>query len=135
MFIGSSGPVDPGRAGDCRGFTCATADTAAFQTALRKLLPPPYLISHGMSRLSERRVPFEICSLTLAPQAPHFQTEGAYSKVHAAVGSGIDWYNVQFYNQGGNAFDTCAVSRSLFWVRLSPSDLICAQSASYRALH
>lgn len=25
--------------------------------------------------------------------------DGAYAAVHAAVGTGIDWYNMQYYNQ------------------------------------
>lgn len=43
--------------------------------------------------------------ITHAPVAPWFSpiyTAGAYTKVHAQVGSLIDWYNVQFYNQGGS---------------------------------
>ncbi|KAF5375306.1 hypothetical protein D9757_009686 [Collybiopsis confluens] len=41
--------------------------------------------------------------LTHAPLAPwfsasHYKT-GAYTKVHKEVGSKIDWYNLQFYNQ------------------------------------
>lgn len=61
------------------------AESAAFQTELRRLLPPPYLITH-------------------APVAPWFGGSmwpaGAYKGIHQAVGSGIDWYNIQFYNQG-----------------------------------
>ena len=52
----------------------------AFQTVLRQELPTPYIISH-------------------APQAPWFTstgqyTGGGYTKVHQAVGDGIDFYNV-----------------------------------------
>jgi len=41
--------------------------------------------------------------ITHAPVAPWFSpiyTAGAYTKVHKEVGDMIDWYNVQFYNQG-----------------------------------
>lgn len=47
-------------------------------------------------------------TLTHAPVAPWFSpiySSGAYSKVHASVGSLIDWYNVQFYNQ--DEYTTC----------------------------
>ncbi|KAI8620879.1 glycoside hydrolase superfamily [Chytriomyces sp. MP71] len=66
-----------------------------FTITLRKLLPSPkYAISH-------------------APQAPYFVNDkkiypnGAYLTVDKKAGSAIDWYNVQFYNQGDNRYDTC----------------------------
>ncbi|CAO3658517.1 unnamed protein product [Umbelopsis ramanniana] len=66
-----------------------------FQNALRAELPSgDYLISH-------------------APQAPYFiintaqYPNGAYQAVHKEVGSSIDWYNTQFYNQGSSGYDTC----------------------------
>ncbi|RDB20822.1 Basic endochitinase [Hypsizygus marmoreus] len=50
--------------------------------------------------------------LTHAPVAPWFSPNkfggGAYLQVHSAVGSLIDWYNVQFYNQGSNEYTSCA---------------------------
>ncbi|KAH8551205.1 glycoside hydrolase superfamily, partial [Umbelopsis sp. PMI_123] len=67
-----------------------------FQNALRAELPSgQYLVSH-------------------APQAPYFYINtiqypnGAYQTVHKQVGSSIDWYNTQFYNQGTSRYDTCA---------------------------
>ncbi|KXN87412.1 hypothetical protein AN958_08843 [Leucoagaricus sp. SymC.cos] len=49
--------------------------------------------------------------LTHAPVAPWFSPNkwggGGYLKVHQSVGSMIDWYNVQFYNQGVNEYTTC----------------------------
>ncbi|KAF9454329.1 glycoside hydrolase family 18 protein [Macrolepiota fuliginosa MF-IS2] len=49
--------------------------------------------------------------LTHAPVAPWFSPNqwggGGYLKVHQSVGSLIDWYNVQFYNQGVNEYTTC----------------------------
>jgi hypothetical protein len=60
---------------------------------LRKLLPQgQYLITH-------------------APGAPYFTgasnyKNGGYRAVHKAVGSLIDWYNIQFYNQGINSYDS-----------------------------
>lgn len=49
--------------------------------------------------------------MTHAPQAPYFigqprYPHGAYVAVHAAVGDLIDWYNVQFYNQGNSQYNT-----------------------------
>eukprot|EP01083_Nonionella_stella_P057985 151991_1 len=51
--------------------------------------------------------------LTHAPQAPYFMgstlnqyPDGGYLTVHATVGDDIDWYNVQFYNQGSTTYDT-----------------------------
>ncbi|KAF7976283.1 hypothetical protein HWV62_7184 [Athelia sp. TMB] len=50
--------------------------------------------------------------LTHAPVAPWFSptqyASGAYLKVNQEVGSQIDWYNVQFYNQGSTEYTTCA---------------------------
>ncbi|KZV88831.1 glycoside hydrolase [Exidia glandulosa HHB12029] len=52
---------------------------------LRQELPSPYIISH-------------------APVAPWFTTtdqyRGGYREVHNQVGDDIDFYNIQFYNQG-----------------------------------
>jgi hypothetical protein len=50
--------------------------------------------------------------LTHAPQAPWMGTNsmwasGAYITVNKQVGSSIDWYNVQFYNQGASEYITC----------------------------
>ena len=49
--------------------------------------------------------------LTMAPQAPYFTNNGNYENgamltVHKAVGDLIDWYNIQFYNQGDSSYDT-----------------------------
>lgn len=48
--------------------------------------------------------------ITHAPQAPYFKQEyypgGAYVTVHQQVGNLIDFYNVQFYNQGNTQYDT-----------------------------
>jgi chitinase len=63
-----------------------------FQKQLRAALPKPYLISH-------------------APIAPWFsgtQAGGGYKAIHKAVGDGIDFYNVQFYNQL-TEYETCQV--------------------------
>ena len=49
-------------------------------------------------------------TITHAPQAPYFSTEryknGGYVNVHRQVGHLIDFYNVQFYNQGDTTYDT-----------------------------
>jgi chitinase len=61
-----------------------------FTKALRELLPT-HVITH-------------------APQAPYFKKEyyknGGYVTVHKSVGSLINFYNVQFYNQGDSKYDT-----------------------------
>ena len=48
--------------------------------------------------------------ITHAPQAPYFGVgaypKGAYLTVDQAVGSMIDFYNVQFYNQGKGMYET-----------------------------
>ncbi|KAJ7873427.1 glycoside hydrolase family 18 protein [Mycena leptocephala] len=50
--------------------------------------------------------------LTHAPVAPWFSPGiwpgNGYLGVNSAVGSLIDWYNVQFYNQGATEYTTCA---------------------------
>ncbi|KAI0794039.1 glycoside hydrolase family 18 protein [Fomes fomentarius] len=50
--------------------------------------------------------------ITHAPVAPWFTPThypgGGYLKVHQQVGSLIDWYNIQFYNQGSTEYTTCA---------------------------
>ena len=62
----------------------------AFQNKLRSLLPN-HLITH-------------------APQAPYFSTTqyraGGYITVDKQVGNTIDFYNIQFYNQGGTTYDS-----------------------------
>ncbi|KAJ7091499.1 glycoside hydrolase family 18 protein [Mycena belliarum] len=72
----------------------AEAWLISFTTQLRALLPQgTYIITH-------------------APVAPWFSPTqwggGGYLKVHASVGNLIDWYNVQFYNQGATEYTTCA---------------------------
>ncbi|KAH0835490.1 glycoside hydrolase family 18 protein [Lanmaoa asiatica] len=50
--------------------------------------------------------------LSHAPVAPWFSPNmwsgGGYLQVHKSVGSLIDWYNVQFYNQGTTEYTTCS---------------------------
>ncbi|CAL1715059.1 unnamed protein product [Somion occarium] len=60
--------------------------------------------------------------LTHAPVAPWFAPTGwgggGYLRVHQEVGSLIDWYNIQFYNQGSTEYTTCAgllTSSSSVW--------------------
>ncbi|KAF9064594.1 glycoside hydrolase superfamily [Rhodocollybia butyracea] len=67
----------------------------AFTTALRSALPQgQYILTH-------------------APMAPWMGVNslwksGAYVTVNKQVGSQIDWYNTQFYNQGASEYTTCA---------------------------
>ncbi len=49
--------------------------------------------------------------LTHAPQAPYFigkpfYKNGGYVTVDREVGDLIDWYNIQFYNQGDTTYDS-----------------------------
>lgn len=50
--------------------------------------------------------------ITHAPVAPWFTPNrwggGGYLKVNQQVGSLIDWYNIQFYNQGASEYTTCS---------------------------
>jgi chitinase len=63
--------------------------------------------------------------LTHAPVAPWFSTlyaSGAYLTVNMNVGSLIDWYNVQFYNQGTTEYTTCTgllTESSMTWPNTS----------------
>ncbi|KAJ7581133.1 glycoside hydrolase family 18 protein [Mycena floridula] len=55
-------------------------------------------------------LPQDTYILTHAPVAPWFSAArfpSGYLTVHNAVGSMIDWYNVQFYNQGVSEYTTC----------------------------
>lgn len=50
-----------------------------------------------------------------APVAPWFTSandyaDGSYVSIHQQVGDTIDFYNVQFYNQGADQYVTCEVS-------------------------
>ncbi|CDZ97380.1 Polyadenylation factor I complex, subunit, Yth1 (CPSF subunit) [Phaffia rhodozyma] len=83
---------------DYEDFPAFTSGTAmpwliTFQQALRAALPSPYLISH-------------------APVAPWFTSastyaDGGYRGVYSSAGSGIDFFNVQFYNQGSSEYTDC----------------------------
>ncbi|KZT18638.1 glycoside hydrolase family 18 protein [Neolentinus lepideus HHB14362 ss-1] len=66
----------------------------SFTTELRKQLPAgDYILTH-------------------APVAPWFSAGhwggGGYLKVDQSVGDLIDWYNIQFYNQGSSEYTTCS---------------------------
>ncbi|KAF7361442.1 Glycoside hydrolase [Mycena sanguinolenta] len=72
----------------------AVAWLTTFTTALRAQLPVgQYILTH-------------------APVAPWFSPnlwpDNGYLGVNSAVGSLIDWYNIQFYNQGVSEYVTCA---------------------------
>ncbi|KAF8125084.1 glycoside hydrolase family 18 protein [Boletus edulis] len=69
----------------------------------------PWLIT--LTQQLRKHLPQEKYSLSHAPISPLFSPNtwsgGGYLQVHQAVGSLIDWYNVQFYNQGTTEFTTC----------------------------
>jgi len=81
---------------DFDAFNAGTAEAwlITFTKALRAQLPSPqYIITHA----------------PVAPWfAPNMWTGGGYLAVDQAVGSLIDWYNVQFYNQGTSEYTTCS---------------------------
>lgn len=65
---------------------------------------------------TELRAKLPNAIITHAPQAPYFvgtsiYPNGGYLAVHQAVGSTIQFYNMQFYNQGSTSYNT---SSSLF---------------------
>ncbi|GJE89101.1 glycoside hydrolase family 18 protein [Phanerochaete sordida] len=64
-----------------------------FTRQLRAQLPAgQYIITHG----------------PLAPWfSPYYWGGGGYLRVHRCVGDLIDWYNVQFHNQGPGEYETC----------------------------
>ncbi|WWD04317.1 hypothetical protein V865_002386 [Kwoniella europaea PYCC6329] len=71
----------------------AVAWLVTFQKELRSLLPSPYIITH-------------------APVAPWFTSandysDKAYVAIHEQTGDGIDFYNIQFYNQGSGVYEDC----------------------------
>lgn len=83
-------------------------DTAAFQNGTGE----QWLIT--FTTVLRANLPNAI--ITHAPQAPYFAGTSHYPKngylaVNAAVGSMIQFYNVQFYNQGSSFYNT---SSSLF---------------------
>jgi len=93
--------------------TLSTAEAwlITFQKKLKELLPD-HLISH-------------------APQAPYFSTihyrKGGYLTVHNSVGNTIDFYNVQFYNQGGttyNSYETLFKKSNGWSAKTSVSEIV-----------
>jgi chitinase len=76
-----------------RGDGSAERWLISFTTQLRSQLPSGSILTH-------------------APVAPWFSKAkfpaGGYLAVHQSVGNLIDWYNVQFYNQGTSEYTTCA---------------------------
>ncbi|KAH7107496.1 glycoside hydrolase [Auriculariales sp. MPI-PUGE-AT-0066] len=83
---------------DSASFESATGGGEEFLITLTKVLreqlpSPQYVISH-------------------APQSPYFTTgdkypNKAYLKVHQEVGDLIDMYEMQWYNQGSGAYESC----------------------------
>jgi len=60
-----------------------------------------------------RHLPVGQYIITHAPQAPYFTGKnrypnGGYTRINTEVGYLIDWYNIQFYNQGSNGYDSYA---------------------------
>ncbi|KAJ6610196.1 glycoside hydrolase [Mycena sp. CBHHK59/15] len=75
----------------------AEAWLISFTKQLRTLLPQgTYILTHA-------RTP----PLHSFVFSPNIWGGGGYLKVNTNVGSLIDWYNVQFYNQGASEYTTC----------------------------
>ena len=74
--------------------------------AMKKGLGEAWLIT--FSQILRSLLPNHIISH--APQAPYFNPNiypnGGYKAIHDQVGNTIDFYNVQFYNQGDTTYDT-----------------------------
>lgn len=85
--------------------------TPALTSTLRAEMGSNFLISHGTSHSASRQ---HGAALTPAPTAPMFNPnsapDGAYATVHKTVGADIDFYNIQYYNQGPKAYVDCEVS-------------------------
>lgn len=91
----------------------AEAWLISFTTQLRQLLPS----ADGYISVSISLSPLELALMSLprpevthAPVAPWFTSAkaiysgGGYLHINSKVGALIDWYNVQFYNQGVNEY-------------------------------
>jgi len=64
-----------------------------------------------MTRELRKHLPVGEYIVTHAPQAPYFTgtvryPNGGYLTVDKEVGHLIDWYNIQFYNQGDCTYDS-----------------------------
>ncbi|EED77817.1 hypothetical protein POSPLDRAFT_94833 [Postia placenta Mad-698-R] len=81
---------------DFDAFDAGTAEAwlVTFTTQLRNQLPASdYIITHA----------------PVAPWfSPNYWTNGGYIQVDSEVGDLINWYNIQFYNQGSTEYTTCA---------------------------
>eukprot|EP01084_Bolivina_argentea_P062776 114761_1 len=58
-----------------------------------------------------KNLPLNQYIITHAPQAPYFMGKsqyplGSYLYIHTHIGMDIDWYNIQFYNQGTSKYST-----------------------------
>ncbi|KAJ7224293.1 glycoside hydrolase family 18 protein [Mycena pura] len=78
----------------------AEAWIISFTTQLRKHLPQGrFIITHALDNIQRLR---------LGSRRTSGASGGGYLRVHESVGDLIDWYNVQFYNQGDTEYVTCA---------------------------
>ncbi|KAF5387358.1 hypothetical protein D9757_005748 [Collybiopsis confluens] len=100
---------------DFNAFDAGTAEAwlVSFTKQLRTKLPQgSFILTHAR----ELSIPSKYSSVTdlgrckaVAPWfSPNIWPNGGYLAVNQQVGSLIDWYNVQFYNQGTNEYSTCA---------------------------
>ncbi|KIK56293.1 glycoside hydrolase family 18 protein [Collybiopsis luxurians FD-317 M1] len=72
----------------------AVAWLVSFTKQLRTKLPQgTYILTHA-------RNIYRFC--------PNRWANGGYLEINKQVGNLIDWYNIQFYNQGANEYTTCA---------------------------
>jgi len=103
-------------------------DSGSFQTANGG--GEQFLID--LTKLLRAGLPSPRYYITHAPQAPYFTTannypNGAYLKVHKEVGDLIDAYEIQFYNQGAGAYESCDglfKTSPQFWPGTTVSEII-----------
>lgn len=93
---------------DLDGVDIDYEDSAAFEAGTGEA----WVIT--LTTVLRSRMPDKI--ITHAPQAPYFMgttkyPQDAYNKIHSQVGSDIQFYNVQFYNQGSTSYNS---SQGLF---------------------
>ncbi|KAF5362745.1 hypothetical protein D9758_011715 [Tetrapyrgos nigripes] len=65
----------------------------------------PWLVT--LTKTLRQHLPKEKYLLTHAPQAPWFAEGKLYAQLDKAIGDLIDWYNIQFYNQGQQSYPDC----------------------------
>ncbi|TFK73778.1 glycoside hydrolase family 18 protein [Pluteus cervinus] len=99
---------------DFAAFNGGTAEAwlITFTKQLRNQLPSgQYIITHARQYLllsASSHIPNDTMRIAVAPWfSPNVWPGGGYLRVNREVGNLIDWYNVQFYNQGASEYTDC----------------------------